>query len=91
MAIVGNNGVVASIMQNATYGFKFETVGDVRHDGEWLANGVSFNEILSAMLKQFNGTAAVQIFVVPVATDYTVADNTLVQGEFSAAVARKVK
>jgi len=89
--IQGKNAVVQQILSGASYGFTFETIGDVRNDGTWLINGVPFDEVISAMVKGFNGTAAVQILVAPVATDYAVADNTLVQGDFQAAVTRKVK
>lgn len=84
MGIESRNNTVKVVMGEATYGFQFESLGDVRlFEGEWHLNGVPFNEIIGAMLKNFNGTAAVQIFVAPIATDYRVADNTLVQGDFS--------
>lgn len=84
MAIEGRNKTVESIKAEANYGFQFESVGDVRFfKGQWMVNGVPVDTILSAMVKGFNGTAAVQFFVVPVVTDYTVADDTLVQGDFT--------
>lgn len=87
MAIEGRNEVVRLVLERANYGFCHEVIGDVRSEaGAWRINNVPLDETVSAMLKGFNGTAAVRIIVVPVEADYRVADNTLAQGKFQAAL-----
>lgn len=87
MAIEGRNEVVELVIERANYGFVHEVLGDVRSEnGQWRINNVPLDETITAMLKGYNGTAAVRLVVVPIETDYRVADNTLTQGKFQAAI-----
>jgi hypothetical protein len=80
MAVQGRNPTVEYILQNTTYGFTYEGIGDLReYAGEWRFSSVPINDILSAILKNYNGAAAVRILVAPVPHDYVVADNTVGQ------------
>ncbi len=83
MAVQGTNVDVGNILERATYGFKYEVIGDVRSNdhGEWRINGVPVNDSFGAIMKKFNGTAAVRILIAPVTSDFIAADNTLVQAE----------
>jgi hypothetical protein len=83
MAVVGTNATVKRELEAANYGFVHEVVGDVRLDanGHWRINGVPMDATMSALCKGFNGTAAVQIIVVPIVSSFVVADNTLVQAD----------
>ena len=80
MALTGRNPTVELILANTSYGFIYEGIGDLREvGGEWRLSAVPIDDMLTAILKGYNGAAAVRILIAPITHDFVAADNTLGQ------------
>ena len=80
MALTGRNPTVELVLASASYGFAYEGIGDLREvGGEWRLSAVPINEMLTAILKGYNGAAAIRILIAPISHDFMAADNTLGQ------------
>ena len=80
MALTGRNPVVELVLANTSYGFIYEGIGDLREvGGDWRLSAVPIDDMLTAILKGYNGAAAVRILIAPITHDFVAADNTLGQ------------